>query len=124
MKLPLLRNGVQVCDSTGRVVISALNPIDIAERDQIVRYVNDTWKRKQAQGGETSRMCAAYETSDPFRDLAARAIPCVKVAVKHWKRMLENRVGDKTIEGQIRQAEKLYKTLDFLVKRNMEGGAK
>ena len=123
MKLPLNRNGVQVCDATGRIIISSLNPIDIAERDQIVKYVNETWKRKQSQAGETSRICAAYETNDPFRDLAARAIPCVRAAVKHWKWMLEHRVCDKTIEGQIRQAEKLYETLDYLVKRNKGAAA-
>lgn len=124
MKLPLCRSGVQIYDCDGRIIISELNPIDIAERDQIVEYVNSTWKRKKSMAGLASRICDAYETSDPFRDLAARAIACVKAAIKYWKRMLEHNIADKAIEGQIRQAEKLYETLDFLVKRYKAAAAK
>lgn len=121
MKLPLHIDGVTVRDAEGRVIISALNPINIEERELIINYVNATMKRKRKNMGETERMIEEYAKSDPFRDLARRTIPCVKAAVKYWKHIIQVRGPDATVDGQIRQANKLYETLDYIIR---EGGAK
>lgn len=49
MKLPLQIDGATVRDAEGRVIISALNPCNMAERRQIVKAVNATAKKGGAK---------------------------------------------------------------------------